>query len=160
MGQLPDILSDSNCGLPKSNRTFVVNPTTDVSYDEFESIAVGTMAMSHTAFRAHVYVDADATTPALLDHDAVWGGTAGVAPALARSSAGVYTLTWDSAYDDLNPTPARQVSHSTNIRFAHVSIAEATAGFIAYTFTANVLTVRTWNSSGTPTDIDFCASVA
>ena len=159
MGQLPDILSADDCGLPKSNRSFVANPTTDVSYAEYEAAVVGVMALSHTAPRAHVLVDADGTSPVLTDHDAVWGDTVAVAPTLARTSAGIYTLTWASAYDDLNPTPARAGEHTTNIRFAQATIAEATAGMIACTWTANVLTVRTWNAAGAATDIDFSAVV-
>jgi hypothetical protein len=161
MGQLPDTLSADDCGLPKSNRSFVANPTTDLSYEEYESAAVGVMAQSHTAFRAHVLVDADASGgETITTHDAVWGGTVGVKPTLARTGAGVYTITWTASYDDLNPTPARVVSHATNIRFAQATIAENAAGMIACTWTANVLTVRTWNAAGAATDIDFTASVS
>lgn len=160
MGQLPDILSTDDCGLPKNDFSFVTNPLTDESYEEHEAHVVGVAAMSHTAARALVYVNGDGGgNESIVDHRAVWGDTVGVKPTLTRNGTGDYTLTWASAYDDLNPTPARVVSHTVNIEFAVATITQDVVGHICVTWTANTVTVKTYDAASAAADYDFVVAV-
>jgi hypothetical protein len=142
--------------LPYEDYSFQVDPETDVRAGVVENFAVEIAALSQTAGRAMVQVDADAS-PAIIAHRAVWGNTAGVAPTLTRNGAGDYTLTWAASYDNLNPTPERQVTGSVNFQGAGASLNESGAGMIAVLFTPNTIQVLTYNAAGAAADIDFTA---
>lgn len=155
----PDTTTPETLGLPKDDYSFRANPRTEVSGDEYEALAVCVAAMSHTAPRAIVHVDADASAPSITKHRAMWGDTAGVAPTLTRTSAGKYVLTWEASYPDLNPTVDRQTDHFLNFEMAHVTPVGAVACSAAVEWTANSVTISTFDSTDAAADIDFVVSV-
>lgn len=155
---LPDTTTPETYGLPKSNADDIANEETDLSFEEYESLSVDVASMTHTCPRAIAHVDAGAS-PSLVSHSAVWGDTDGVAPTLTRTGAGEYTLTWAASYEDLNPTPDRKSSRVLDFRFAEGQIAESTTGFISVTWTANTISVLTYNAVGAAADRDFVVVV-
>lgn len=155
---LPNVCDPVEYGLPKTNydTNGVVNPETELDASEYEPVAVDVAAMSHVAPRAIVYVNLVVGGATILDYDSVWGDAPAVTPVAARSAQGVVTVTWAaSGYNDLNPTPARQVQRAPNIRFAHASGCGVSAAHCTCTWIANVATVYVWDAAGAALDGDF-----
>lgn len=153
---LPSTLDPSNdFGLPYSNYAPVADPTTDLSASSFENLAIAAAALTHTAPRAWAVVSGAATTAGvmLVDHAAMWGDTNAVKPTVARVSTGAYTLTWASAYPDLNPTPARQVTAAVSLRTATLQMHEQGRGIV--TVSGNVATVSTFANTTTAANKRF-----
>jgi len=151
---LPDINDPTvDFELPYEDFSFQVDPETDVRATVIEKIGVEISAMSQTIGRAMVEVDASASD--IIAHRAVWGNKAGVIPTLTKNGTGDFTLTWDSSYDDLNPTASKRVSHSPNFQLAGGTINDLVAGCIAVGFTANTVRVKTFTHAGAAADYDF-----
>ena len=154
---LPDIDDPTtDFELPYEDYSFQADPETDVPARVIEKVGVELSAISQTIGRAGVHVDAG-VGPVVLSHRAVWGNTSGVAPTVVRNGTGDHTITWAASYEDLNPTAAKRETHSVNFQFAHAVLCGGVAGFIDVAWTANTITVLTWNSAGVAADIDFCA---
>lgn len=149
MAGLPDIDSLATYGGQKINYSQVVDPTTDMDATQWTIMATSAAGATHTVTRGWVRFTTSATTPTLVAHDAVWGNAPLVTPVLARTGAGVFTITFPVTTTDDN-----NVVHTTNIRgawgevrgntFANSSRRDVTA--------ANVITVYT-AASGTANDI-------
>lgn len=129
----------------------VVDAETEVSATYFNRITSQLAASSYTQPRAWAYVTVAATVPTLAEHGAVWGDSPAVAPVVARSSAGVFTLTWPTSVDDLQ---AVAESHSTNIRAVTGQSHNAASALVPRwdITSANVLTVTFHNLSAAATD--------
>lgn len=114
-------------------------------------------AMTHTGYRAWARFTAAATTGAmiLVAHDAAWGNAGGVAPALARSGTGVFTLTWSTTQtDELN------VSHTVNFRAADGQARGATAYHVqAGPSSPNVVTVTIYSTAAVPYAVNDAVGV-
>jgi hypothetical protein len=82
----------------------------------------------------------------VIDHDAVWGGDVGVLPTVTQSATGIYLVTWPATIED-----EIGVTRTLNIRYPHepstIDTTLSAAKVSAYT--ANTMTVRTFNAAGT-----------
>jgi hypothetical protein len=88
------------------------------------------------------------TDPGSNVHYAVWGNTAGVKPVVARSSAGVFTITWPTTVTD-----ALAVVHTLALFTGWANVEGATYTQAEVTITsANVATLRTFNAAGSVAD--------
>ena len=112
---LPDITGPETYGLPKSDYDSVVNPETDLSAAQYESLAIDVSALTCCGVRAWAKITGGAT-PIVASHGAVWGATNSVKPTVVRNSAGTFTITWAASYYDLNPTPDRRVLRYVNFK--------------------------------------------
>lgn len=149
---LPDVDTlAGSLGGTMQNYSPVEDPNTDLdaAYDNRARCDVA--MMTHTATRAWARITLAATTGAmvLVAHDAQWGNSAPVAPALARTGTGVFTLTWPSAVND-----ELAASHTVNLRGVHrPNVRGATLYHVLAEVTAaNVVTVRAFNSAGAASD--------
>lgn len=150
---LPDVSSHATFGGEKRNVRPIRVPDAEVDADEFNALVGSVVGASHTACRAWARVTISGGTATLADHDAVWGSTDAVKPTVARASAGRFTVTWATSYDDLRDTPD---THTTNIRAADVSAYHASSSRIsmAAATAANVITVRVDDAAGSAADPD------
>lgn len=152
---LPDIDSLDTLGGIKVNSHPVEDPTTDLDADQDNIARADVAGMTHTAFRAFVRFTAATTTGALIRvaHDATWGNSSLVAPTLARSSTGTFTITYATTQtDELNE------SHTLNLRAAIANAREATHLVYCAPTSANVVTVRVTDLAGVANDaagVDF-----
>lgn len=149
---LPDTATVDTFGGVFANEDGVVDPTTEVDASYINRLITQAVMASYTQPRAWARCTVSGGVITLAAHGAVWGDTAPVAPTAARTSAGLYTLTWATSYDDLQDTPE---SHSTNVRAVVGVSAYNSTSFIAPTAAAtaaNVITVRTWDDAGAAAD--------
>ena len=160
---LPSISDLASFGGPKSNLTQVVDPVTDEDADDRNAAFANAAAVSHTLWRAwcSFYADNPPTDPVGTVHDAVWGGDVSVKPTVARTSAGLFTVTWPATITDLF---AQSQSVSMRGSGALVNFA-GTGGIVPHAITErnaspNVVTVRLYDlASGTPATPVDAASV-
>jgi len=128
----------------------VVDPTTDQSADDFNKMSASVAMMTNTAIRAWAIFTTAATTGAmaLQSHGAVWGTS--VAPTLARSGAGVFTVTWPSTVDD-------ELGESHNVNILGVLRPNPYGSTLVHTqaerTSANVVTVYTFAAGGAADDV-------
>jgi hypothetical protein len=125
----------------------VVDPTTDLDAAAHNQAMSDLAAMTNTTVRAWCVFTSTAS-PALVSHYAMWGTGGGVAPVVARTSAGVYTVTWPSTITDA-------LGASQSVTY---SVAEATAqGSSAFLVQASktsstVATVYAFTTGGVAAD--------
>ena len=147
---LPDI-DDYNATFGGSKVNYA--PVEDVTTDEDAAVRNAYVAdvamMTPTAIRGWVRFTASATAPVLVAHNANWGTGAGVAPVLARTGVGVFTITVPATVTDpLGNT------HTVNLRDAWVN-ARGAATFLfcgAVVTSANVITVYIGSAAGAASD--------
>lgn len=135
----------------------VIDPTRDRPASGANAAYAAVAGMTHTAIRAWVSMTVNGTaTPTLIAHDARWGNALAVQPTLARSSPGIYTVTWPANVSDeipigypgyTGPTPTALRGGWANLRI----VATAFDLFVAAT-SANVATVTCFNVSGSAAD--------
>jgi hypothetical protein len=141
---LPNDTAPADIGLPKTDYSYVVDPTTELSSTELTRAFLDVAAASLTQPRAWVRCTISGTTITVVDHSAVWGATESVKPTAARSATGVYTITWPATVTDLNPTVADRVTYTVSLRACASSLYDSTypAVSTAYVSAANVATVK------------------
>lgn len=93
---LPDRPGLSTFGAPKGNYDSPIDPETDLADTEYNALAATAAAAALTLPRCVVTVASDGT---LTGYRVVWSDV--LAPATARRSAGVYTITFAAEYPDL-----------------------------------------------------------
>jgi len=99
---------DSYGGLKKDYGIAVVNSETDRAADDANRAYANIAMATHTLCRAWVQFTSSATTPTIVQHDALWGNTSFVAPTIVRSAQGIFDITWptsvtpESAEDPIN----------------------------------------------------------
>lgn len=149
---VPDIPDLDTFGGTFANADAVVDPQTELAAEYFNRLNANVVGVSHTATRAWVRVTAG-VAPSVADHDAVWGNGAGLAPAVARTGSGVYTVTWLTSYDDLQ---FQAEEHAITLRAASPSVSHSGAFRHAqWTLTsAVVVTVNVYDAAGAPADCD------
>jgi hypothetical protein len=134
----------------------VIDPTRDRPAAGANAGYAAAAGMTHTAVRAWVRMTLNGTaTPVLVAHDAIWGNAVGVAPVLARTGVGVETITWPANVQDEIPVgvPGYTGPLPLNLRSGFGNARGATLFTVTVTMTsANVATVRIWNSSGAAAD--------
>lgn len=131
-------------------KTAKVDGTTDRAASEGNKAFGSVAAMSHCAPQAIVQFQTAATTGAmvLISWEAAWKTNSVTPPTLARSTTGVFTVTFPTTFtDELGDT------QSTALRWGIAQYAEATAYRVQVDRTAaNVFTVYTYNAGGTAAD--------
>lgn len=148
---LPDVDSFSAYGGELANYAPIEDATTDEDASWRNLYAMNVAAMTQTATRAWCAFVGHGTTPtdpASNVHGAVWGNALGVKPTMARSSTGVFTITYPtSVNDELNE------SHTVNLKRCWVNVEGATLYHVQATVTSpNVITVYVFNSAGAAND--------
>lgn len=152
MPNLPDIptLADDLGGVLE-NYAPVEDPVTDLDAGFDNSSRCNIAMMSHTAPRSWARITLAATTGALVlvAHDAMWGNALAVAPALARTSAGIFTLTYPATVDD-----ELGDEHTVNFRdaWANHRLTSAALFLNVVRTSANVLTLYVRDAAGALTD--------
>lgn len=123
---LPDINSLASYGGALNDYRPVTDPTTDRPAAAANQAYADCAAMTATADRAWCEFTAAATTGAmvLVAHNALWGNAAGVAPTLARTTTGTFTITWPATVTD-----ALSNIHTLNIRASGGNSRSATVGY-------------------------------
>lgn len=112
---LPDVDTLDSLGGAKENYGPVEDPVTDRDATLANKAYANTAMSTRTATRAWVRFTADATTPTITDHDAVWGKS--VAPTVSHVLVGKYLITWPATVTDEIDTVAHgQATHLVNIR--------------------------------------------
>ena len=134
-------------------------PIEDVTTDEDAAVRNAYVAdvamMTATATRGWVRFTASATAPTLVAHNANWGTGAGVAPTLARTAVGVFTITIPATVTDpLGNT------HTVNIRAAWMNSRGGSSFFQGECIptSANVVTIYIATGAGVASDaagVDF-----
>lgn len=119
----------------------VMDPTTDQSAAGANQMMVSCAAMTHTSRRCWARFVGAATTGALAlqvtnGHDAHWGSASPVKPTLARTSAGIVTLTWPATITD-----ALGVVQTVSLRYAACRNEDHDGFFRAKVTAANVVTI-------------------
>lgn len=117
---LPAIDDISSVGGLISDYRAVPDPTVERSAAQDNQIAANGIMATRTITRAFVAFTGGAT-PALVEHDALWGTGSGVAPVVAHVGTGHYTITWPATVTD-----ALGVAQSINLRRAWASYESAT----------------------------------
>jgi hypothetical protein len=146
---LPAVDSLALYGGALNNYRAPVDPTTDRDAAAMNKALASIAMMSHTAPRAYAKISTAATTGTmvLLDHDAVWGDSPGVAPVLARTSQGIFTVTWPTTVvDELGVTHSVSLVASLGINVLSTDCILANVSLVA----TNVLTFALWNTSTSP----------
>lgn len=161
---LPDISSIANYGGAKANYAPVTDPTTDEDAADRNRYACDVAMLGHSAPRGFVRFvavnGAAPTDPASNVHDALWGSSVSVKPALARTGEGVWTITLPTTVDDELTTEDETLgggeTHTVNVRAAlaqATAVAGALKHAVAEVTSANVITVRGFLADGTADDI-------
>lgn len=151
---LPDIDSiTSYNGAPNGtliDYSAVEDPNTDQPAAGANAQQASTAMMTRMASRAYcTFTYASGSSAPVNEHDAVWGTGAPVLPVVARSSAGIFTITWPTTVSD-----ALGATRSVNFRRGWPNIEAAGVVLVGYVKrnSANVLQINIVNGSGTPTD--------
>lgn len=130
----------------------VVDPTTDLSAAQYNTLSASVASMTATCPVAWFRFVTSATTPTLAaskSNNAAWGNGVGVRPVLARSGAGIFTATFPTTITDGVGTV-----QTVNLGRALPTIEGATLGFVqALVTSANVVTVYTFNTSFATNDL-------
>jgi hypothetical protein len=141
---LPDVLSFDELGGVKTDYIPVIDPTTDLSALNLNLARDGVAQMSRTALRGWIRFATAATSGAMVlsDWETTWKADVSTLPVLARSTAGVFTLTLPaSVLDALGNT------HTINLRAASVSAETFPIVVAASISSANVITVHVGTGS-------------
>ncbi len=152
---LPDIDTLSTLGGSLVNAEPVMDATTDLDADADNKSRTNVAMMSRTGIRAMRRFVGHATTPADpvsgFIHEAMWGSTGGVKPAVTRSNTGIWLVTWAATQDD-----ELGEEHSLNFRVAQAWVEVSSTTFYAATArvtAANVVEVRTFTAAGALNDV-------
>lgn len=126
-----------------------VDSTTDRGANGVNPLVADVAAMTHTAVRAWAqFTPAGGGAPTVNKSDALWAKTSYTPPTAARTTTGVYTLTWPTqVYDEVpNGAPGYVGPHALNLRGGTCGCAGAGAWLCSVLLTsANVLTVNFYN---------------
>lgn len=116
----------------------VVDPTTDRAAAAANQAYASTAAATHVVPRAVVRVTQSGAALTVAFHDAVWGDSLAVKPTATYNSAGNYTVTWDTEFEDELGT-----EHTTNFKCVLSATVEdsGTARPFKVSFTANTATL-------------------
>lgn len=143
---LPDVDDLNTVGGAKSNYHAVEDPTTDEDAAHRNIAFANAVAMTQTLPRAWARITLAATTGAMVRvaHAAVWGNSLGVAPTPARTSTGLFTLTWPTTVVD-----PLGVTRTLNLRGAMRPNVRGSTLYhtMADITSANVCTFRIFNTS-------------
>jgi hypothetical protein len=90
----------------------------------------------------------------LLSWNAVWQNCTPTTPIIARTGAGVFTVTFPtSVSDEYNASLGITNTHTVQFGRATASLEGSTFGLVNVSAVGNVITINTANTSGTPNDL-------
>lgn len=147
---LPGIDDIDDLGGVKENEAPIEDITRELDAAHINKLEANVAMATRTQPRAWARLTLAATTGAMVleSHMAVWGSASGDAPVVARSTTGVFTVTWPTDVED-----ELGVTHTTNLRAAWASVEGATPYQHTETVTAaNVVTIRMFTASGVADD--------
>lgn len=152
---LPTASSYASVGGEKTDYYEVVDPTTDLSFeDELNITRADCAAMTRTATRGWVTFDGYAGDPTVSDYEAVWGGGTADAPTVSQSSTGVFVVTLPESILDERGNEI-DVSLQSD---GWVNVAGSTLYFANTEKTGpNTVRVRVWDNAGDPSDAEGAA---
>jgi hypothetical protein len=149
---LPKVASLANYGSALNNYSATVDSSTDRDAAGANPAYGDTAGMTHTATRAWArFVPAGSSAPSFATtnaRDEVWNNGNNVAPTLARSSTGIYTLTYPATVFDEIPSTlpgATPAGFAVNLRAALCNVEPgSTTNYDARAIitAANVITVQ------------------
>lgn len=150
---LPDIAAvDGTYGGPYVNHAPVEDPTSDMDASYGNELLADVAGATHTVDRAWARIAGQTATgsTAVVDHDAVWGSTAAVAPTCNHSSTPTYVFTWATTYaDELGDTK------TINVRKPRSWVAGSTTGrAVVSSWTPNTVTINCLDALGNPNALD------
>jgi hypothetical protein len=144
----------------RENYAPILNPSTDYDANQIDEANADVAACTRTVSRGRIKLTLASTTPGLIlnDWETVWKESTDTLPILARSSTGVFTITFPTSVVDV-----LGVVRSVNIRFSSVGNVEGATGLAFTSPSVNVITLRTKLFNGTADDLagsvvsfDFC----
>lgn len=148
---LPDTTDFASYGTLLQNASPIANPLTDIDAAKLNAIQADCSAMTGTAIRAWALVTLAATTNAMAiaAHGSNWGASLAVKPVPARTSIGLFTLTFP-----VSVTDALSVVHTLNLRAGPAPNVMSSTLYFAriVSVVANVVTFQVWNSAGALND--------
>jgi|SRR5215210_762124 len=145
---LPDIDAIETLGGALRDFSPVEDPETERSADDANKAYCDVAMATHTLTRAWARITTHATTPTLAAHDEQWAARTSTVPVVARTGAGVFTVTWPSLVTD-----ELAVTHALNLRDAWAAAHGATAVHVQADVTGPaVVTVRVFDMAGAATD--------
>lgn len=145
---LPGIATLDTYGGIKQDAYPLTDPTTDMSAAEGNAAFSDVAMMTACCMRAWVQFSVASSTPTLVAHNAMWGTGAGVAPVIARSTTGVYTITWPATVQD-------QLSNSFTLALRACSFAFVSGTYlVTISVLNNVATVSFFTTASTPSATD------
>jgi hypothetical protein len=143
---LPDSATYDTYGGAKTNYAPVEDYSTDEDAADRNEYVADVAGMTHTAVRCWRRFLGNAVTPTDPGSnvfDNVWGNDLADKPTVARTGAGVYTVTYPATIVDDNGT-----TRSINLRGGWANVEGSTLYFTTVTVTSpNVLTVRVFNTA-------------
>ncbi len=163
---LPDIDSLASVGGSLQDYSAVKDPTVERPASGANTAYYDAVAATNTVPRAWARITLNGSaTPILVAHAATWGNALAVAPTPARSTNGLYTVTWPATVnDEIPPTSPGGGSnpHTVNLRWGNANVRGATIFQSQVDITsANVATLRispatsgTLTDPGSATDVD------
>jgi hypothetical protein len=152
---LPDRDSIQTFGGPYADYSPVIDSSTDASSAGFNPMLSDVAMLGLPAVRAWVrFTPAGTGTPTLASHMAMWGTGAGVAPTIARTSTGIYTVTWPSLVADQVPAGAAGYfgNHTLNLLASTGQTEGSTYFAVQGSASANVGTYAIFNTSNVLAD--------
>lgn len=133
-----------------------IDPTTDLPAAGLNQALSDVAMMTRTAVRAWArFTPAGTGTPVLVNHWALWGNSSGVAPVVARTTTGIYTVTWPATVtDDVTVSSASGYvgPQSPNFLAGEGQTEGATFFSVQSSASANVATVWIFGTGNTLAD--------
>jgi hypothetical protein len=144
---LPDKSNIANYGGSRTNGTAKVNPRTDVGAEDVNPLINDVGMLSVLGWRVWYAFSWTGTVIAVTGNDEMWNGTSGyVAPLGARTSAGIYTITYPTTVLDFigSTDPSGGIVHTLSLRAAQAH--DRNSGTTSYSVSAiptsgNIITV-------------------
>ena len=146
----PDRDTIATYGGPYNDYAPTIDPTVDASSAGFNPMLANVAMILNTAVRAWVRFQPQGTgTPNLISHWAMWGTGAGVAPVIARTTTGTYTVTWPAVVQDQVPQGYLGYvgNHTTNLLASSGQTEGSTFFVVQGSANANVGTYYIFNGS-------------
>ena len=151
----PDRDTISTYGGPYNDYSPAIDPTTDASSAGFNPMLSNVAMMLNVAPRAWVrFQPQGSSTPLLTSHWAMWGTGSSVAPVIARTTTGIYTVTWPTVVQDQVPQGYLGFvgNHTTNLLASMGQTEGATFFMVQGSASGNVGTYHIFGSSNTLDD--------
>lgn len=154
---LPSQDSFSTFGGLKQDYDAIVNISTDYSaVSNLNPAFVDVSMMTRTAIRSYVRFTTSATIPTLNTYEACWREFTTTQPVLARTGTGVYTITFPTTVSD-GIGDTNYVNFQSCLPKVEGNSFALVQGSIT---SANVLTIYTATTGGTPSDLSGTAVIS